>query len=305
MTQYKKIWKLNTAYDYTVFINGGCIASPRGPGGYGVVMIDNKSKKISTMSEGFDNTTENRMEILAATMALRSLPRGCSCILYSSSKYFVNCFTGAWKRNKNQDLFGKAQSAAKGITLDLKLLPNSEGNIYSELCENLTMMSMQQKNLKVDVLPREAMAARKAKYADMIRPDTSVPISSMSSQIVIPLEFQTEIEIMSQSDYAAKYHVNHECAAALLLFASKTKHVFSDYAKLKTYGFDYWSRKSLNILTEYLNSGEEILSVVESYIPYEKECSAAMRWRCRGLPLEHSIRKVLVDSEVQNTMHGI
>ncbi len=53
-----------------IYIDGACSGNP-GPGGYGIVMEYN-GKKMEK-SGGFNNTTNNRMEIMAAIVALESL----------------------------------------------------------------------------------------------------------------------------------------------------------------------------------------------------------------------------------------
>ena len=52
-----------------IFTDGSCLGNP-GPGGYGIVMRYKGTEK--TFSEGFNQTTNNRMEMLAAVVALRN-----------------------------------------------------------------------------------------------------------------------------------------------------------------------------------------------------------------------------------------
>ena len=56
--------------EVTIYIDGACAGNP-GPGGYGVVLLHGKHRK--KLSGGYRLTTNNRMEIMAAIVALDSL----------------------------------------------------------------------------------------------------------------------------------------------------------------------------------------------------------------------------------------
>jgi ribonuclease HI len=53
-----------------MYTDGGCLGNP-GPGGYGIVILDGNTRR--ELSGGFKHTTNNRMEITAAIIALESL----------------------------------------------------------------------------------------------------------------------------------------------------------------------------------------------------------------------------------------
>jgi len=59
----------------TIFTDGACLGNP-GPGGYGVVLLHGQHRK--ELSGGYRLTTNNRMELMAAIVALPSAPCGCS-----------------------------------------------------------------------------------------------------------------------------------------------------------------------------------------------------------------------------------
>lgn len=82
-----------------MYTDGACQGNP-GPGGWGVYLIcDGRKKKIS----GFDrNTTNNRMELMAAIKGLSSLSESCEVELYSDSSYVINGMTKwvyGWQKN--------------------------------------------------------------------------------------------------------------------------------------------------------------------------------------------------------------
>ncbi len=65
------------------------------------------------LSRGYKKTTNNRMELMAAIVALEALNRPCQVDLYSDSKYLVDAFNQHWidswlkknwKRGKNEDV---------------------------------------------------------------------------------------------------------------------------------------------------------------------------------------------------------
>src|ERR671917_2234000 len=81
------------AYAYTDGASGGS----RGPGGYGAVMTwKGKTKEISG---GEQDTTNLRMELTAACVALETIDKGHMVTVYSDSSYLVNCMRrGGYKR---------------------------------------------------------------------------------------------------------------------------------------------------------------------------------------------------------------
>ena len=67
-----------------IYTDGACRGNP-GPGGWGALLkFDNHEKEISG---GEDNTTNNRMELLAVIEGLRSLKKPCRVDVYTDSQY--------------------------------------------------------------------------------------------------------------------------------------------------------------------------------------------------------------------------
>jgi ribonuclease HI len=72
----------------------GASTGSRGPGGYGVVIRwEGKTKEISG---GEQDTTNLRMELTAACVALETIDRGHIVTVYSDSSYLVNCMRRGW-----------------------------------------------------------------------------------------------------------------------------------------------------------------------------------------------------------------
>ena len=77
----------------TIYTDGACSGNP-GPGGYGIILQYGEHRK--EMSAGFDDTTNNRMELLGVITALEALKQPCDVDLYSDSKYVIDAVTKGW-----------------------------------------------------------------------------------------------------------------------------------------------------------------------------------------------------------------
>jgi ribonuclease HI len=85
----------------TAYTDGACEPNP-GPGGVGVVLSHKTSQR--ELSRGYRLTTNNRMEIQAAILALESLKEPCAVALFSDSKYLVESIKeGAVSRWRESD----------------------------------------------------------------------------------------------------------------------------------------------------------------------------------------------------------
>lgn len=79
-----------------IYTDGACSGNP-GPGGWGAVLIYKENKKEMS---GYDpETTNNRMELLAAIKALDALKEPCIVELYTDSAYLCNGFAKGWIYN--------------------------------------------------------------------------------------------------------------------------------------------------------------------------------------------------------------
>ena len=98
-----------------IYTDGACSGNP-GPGGYGIVLIYKKHRK--EMSGGFSRTTNNRMELLSAIIALETLNESCRVTLYSDSRYLVDAVTENWLWSWRQRNWTKAdRSPVKNVDL--------------------------------------------------------------------------------------------------------------------------------------------------------------------------------------------
>jgi len=82
-----------------IFTDGACSGNP-GPGGWGAILRYNGTEK--ELSGGEAETTNNRMELLAAIKALEALRSPCAVGLHTDSVYVrdgINSWINNWKRN--------------------------------------------------------------------------------------------------------------------------------------------------------------------------------------------------------------
>ena len=76
-----------------IYTDGSCKHNP-GPGGWGAVIVYGKIEK--ELSGGEAQTTNNRMELMAAIRALSALKEPCIVELYSDSKYVIDALEKGW-----------------------------------------------------------------------------------------------------------------------------------------------------------------------------------------------------------------
>ncbi|MBN1974804.1 MAG: ribonuclease HI [Sedimentisphaerales bacterium] len=158
----KKFYEINCRWfvaenkDVIIYTDGGCDPNP-GAGGYGVVLIYGKHRK--ELSGGFRLTTNNRMEMYAAIMALETLKEPCKVKLYSDSKYLVNAMTlgwikrwenKGWSKVKNPDLWKKIAGQCKRHKVEFLWVKGHNGNPNNERCDVLALNASKAKNLQVD-----------------------------------------------------------------------------------------------------------------------------------------------------------
>ncbi len=74
----------------------GASSGSRGPGGYGVVLT--WKGKTQEISGGEQNTTNQRMEVTAACIALEKIDEGHTVTIYSDSSYLINCMRREWHK---------------------------------------------------------------------------------------------------------------------------------------------------------------------------------------------------------------
>ncbi|MFT6746985.1 MAG: ribonuclease HI [Glaciecola sp.] len=140
-----------------IYTDGSAKGNP-GNGGYGAVLLAGKYKK--ELSEGFINTTNNRMELLAVIAALEVLKNpGTEVTVYSDSKYVVDSVEKRWvfnwvksnfKGKKNVDLWKRFLLIYPKHRVKFIWVKGHAGNLYNERCDVLAVGAAESKDLKID-----------------------------------------------------------------------------------------------------------------------------------------------------------
>ena len=135
-----------------IYTDGGCSGNP-GPGGWAYLIIKDGTVLIEE-SGGEDETTNNRMELLAVISALetvKTLPEsGGQLTLYTDSQYVqkgISEWIQTWKRNswrtsgkkpvKNRDLWEKLDLLSAELKIFWAWVKGHAGNEYNERCDAL------------------------------------------------------------------------------------------------------------------------------------------------------------------------
>ena len=130
-----------------IFTDGACSGNP-GPGGWGAILRYRGTER--EINGGEANTTNNRMEMMAAIQAVEALRRPSRIILYTDSKYLSDGITKwihGWKRRgwktagkkpvKNQDLWQRLDNATAGHDIEWRWVKGHAGHRENERADAL------------------------------------------------------------------------------------------------------------------------------------------------------------------------
>ena len=126
-----------------IFTDGACSGNP-GPGGWGAILRWNGHEK--ELSGGEAQTTNNRMEMMAAIMALEALKKSSDVKLYTDSEYLqkgVTQWMKGWKakgwptRIKNQDLWKRIDSLLQTHHVEFHWVRGHDGHPENERADAL------------------------------------------------------------------------------------------------------------------------------------------------------------------------
>ncbi len=150
-----------------IYTDGAARGNPDGPGGYGTVLeyTDTKGNlHTRELSQGYQRTTNNRMELMAVIAGLEALNRPCEGELYSDSQYVVNAFNQhwiegwikkGWKRGKNEqvknvDLWKRLLAAKEPHKVKFIWVKGHNGHPQNERCDELATGAADGNDLIVD-----------------------------------------------------------------------------------------------------------------------------------------------------------
>ncbi len=131
-----------------IYTDGACRGNP-GKGGWGAILVYGETKK--ELCGGEKDTTNNRMELTAAIVALAALKEPCKVVLTSDSQYLVNGITKGWaeswrkngwrKSDKspalNPDLWEKLLDLLSKHDVEFIWVKGHAGHPFNERCDEL------------------------------------------------------------------------------------------------------------------------------------------------------------------------
>ena len=130
-----------------IYTDGGCRPNP-GAGGWAAVLIS--GGRVKELSGGEADTTNNRMELMAAIESLRALKKPCRVRLHTDSQYVKNGITSwmtKWRKNgwkaagggavKNQDLWQELDRMSARHDIHWSWVRGHAGDHYNERCDAL------------------------------------------------------------------------------------------------------------------------------------------------------------------------
>ena len=133
---------------YKIYTDGACSGNP-GPGGWGAVIFDQDDKQ-KNISGSEKNTTNNRMELLAAIMSLKKIKNNSEVVIFTDSTYVKNGITEwmkNWKKNgwknsskkpiKNKDLWEKLDKLCEANSVSWKWVKGHSTNEFNNLADEL------------------------------------------------------------------------------------------------------------------------------------------------------------------------
>ncbi|MAG96216.1 MAG: ribonuclease HI [Alphaproteobacteria bacterium] len=136
-----------------IYTDGACSGNP-GPGGWGALLIYKGHER--ELSGGEADTTNNRMELMAAIQALESLKRPCRVRLHTDSTYVRSGITEwiqRWRQNgwrtaakkpvKNADLWQRLQAALGEHQIDWRWVKGHAGDPGNERADALAREGVQ------------------------------------------------------------------------------------------------------------------------------------------------------------------
>lgn len=135
-----------------IYTDGACSGNP-GPGGWGAILIWGDHRK--EIKGGEAETTNNRMELMAAISALEALKKGVEADLYTDSAYVKNGISSwihGWKRNgwrtadkkpvKNAELWQRLDQALVRHTVRWHWVKGHAGHPENERADELAREGM-------------------------------------------------------------------------------------------------------------------------------------------------------------------
>lgn len=149
-----------------LYSDGSSKGNP-GPGGYGTILQyedNNGNIHEKVMTQGYEMTTNNRMELMGCIVGFEALNRPCTVEVISDSKYLVDAFNqgwidkwveNGWKRGKtgpvkNVDLWERLLAAIKSHSVSFTWVKGHADHPENERCDKMATTSADGNDLLID-----------------------------------------------------------------------------------------------------------------------------------------------------------
>lgn len=136
----------------TIYTDGACRGNP-GPGGWGVIF--SYKGIVKELYGGDPETTNNRMELMAAIQALEALTKPCSVQINTDSKYVLQGITewmSNWKKRgwktasktpvKNEDLWRRLDAAIQRHNIEWVWVKGHSGHKDNDRADELANLGI-------------------------------------------------------------------------------------------------------------------------------------------------------------------
>ena len=138
---------------YLIYTDGACSGNP-GSGGWAAVIFDEEKKQKNIFGK-VNNTTNNRMELMAAIMALKTIKAKSQVTIFTDSIYVKNGITEwikKWEKNnwknsnkktvKNKDLWMKLNNLCMKNKVSWKWVKGHSNNKFNNLADQLATQAI-------------------------------------------------------------------------------------------------------------------------------------------------------------------
>ena len=199
-----------------IYVDGSCDGNP-GPGGWAAIIVDGaKRREIKGREE---NTTNNRMEILAAIKGLEQTREGAQVTIHSDSQYLVRTMTENWKRKANLDLWHKLDELLAGRNVEWKWIRGHNDHPENERADRLAneMAGMKEKSPS----PTHFDAEGKVRMVDVTAKPATERLAVAKGVVIMK---PTTLEMIKKGE-TAKGDVLAVAQMAGIMAAKQTSHL--------------------------------------------------------------------------------
>ena len=126
-----------------IYTDGSCRGNP-GPGGWAAIILEKDTKKqIATVKGHESETTNNRMEMIAAIESLRFVRENhlhnADILLHSDSSLIVKTFNEGWKRKANLDLWDELDELNEELSVEYIWVRGHNNHYWNEKVDKLAL----------------------------------------------------------------------------------------------------------------------------------------------------------------------